>query len=201
MTTIDTIIEYEWDMFTNATNAGGRASCQDDRPTFLIMRRAQHEIWAADTLDSYLRDLEAARAAGVNLVAIKYARMMKITFPDEYDQLKDQLPPLSAEVERLAAAISAVHTDWALEAHARYPKLAQMGRPLNSEQAHGSRWAAIDNYLHSELLTYSEATLRLCLRDTEQAKAEGRNLAMQILENTARLYGYSSLDEVEARLR
>ena len=43
--------------------------------------------------------------------------------------------------------------------------------------------------------------LRLCLRDTEQAKAEGRNLAMQILENTARLYGYSSLDEVEARLR
>ena len=100
--TIDTIIEYEWDMFTNATNAGGRASCQDDRPTFVIMRRAQHEVWAPDTLESYLEDLKAARADGVNLVAIKYARMMEVTFPEEYEQLKSKLPPLSETVQTLA---------------------------------------------------------------------------------------------------
>lgn len=199
--TIDTIIEYEWDMFTNATNAGGRASCQDDRPTFVIMRRAQHEVWAPDTLESYLEDLKAARADGVNLVAIKYARMMEVTFPEEYEQLKDKLPPLSETVQTLAADISRIHTDWALEAHTRYPRLAAMGRPLNSDEANGSRWAAIDNYLHSELLTYSERTLRLCLRDTEKAKAEGANLALRILENTACLYGYPSLDAIEAALR
>jgi len=40
------ILELEWDMFTNVTNVGGRASCQDDRKTFIIMRKAQAHIWS-----------------------------------------------------------------------------------------------------------------------------------------------------------
>ena len=34
------IIKLEWSMFTSAQNNGGRASCQDDWPTFEIMRRS-----------------------------------------------------------------------------------------------------------------------------------------------------------------
>jgi len=54
------ILELEWDMFTNVTNVGGRASCQDDRKTFIIMRKAQAHIWSMNTLISYLYDLEDA---------------------------------------------------------------------------------------------------------------------------------------------
>jgi hypothetical protein len=74
-----------------------------------------------------------------------------------------------------------------------------MGRPL--PYAEGGRWAAIDNYLYSELLTYSEQTLALCLRDTKAAEARGENLSIKIVENTAHLYGYPDLDSLEASLR
>ncbi|MGA1870913.1 MAG: DUF4125 family protein [bacterium] len=55
------ILELEWDIFTNITNVGGRASCQDDKPTFMIMRKAQASIWGMNALISYLNDLKDAR--------------------------------------------------------------------------------------------------------------------------------------------
>ena len=196
---IDAIIKLEWSMFTTAQNAGGRASCQDDWETFEIMRRSQHLVWAMDTLESYRADLEAARAVGMNLVAFKYAYMMRITFPEEYEAIKDRLPPVSPAKEELVEAICAVHGRWAAEKAEKYPLLSRMGRPLTS--AEGGRWAAIDNYLYSELLTYSEQTLALCLRDTQAAEARGENLSIKIVENTAHLYGYPDLDSLEASLR
>ena len=196
---IDEIIKLEWGMFTTAQNNGGRASCQDDWETFEIMRRSQHAVWAMDTLESYRADLEAARTLGWNLVAFKYAYMMRVTFPEEYEAIKDRLPPVSPEKKDLVEAICAVHAVWSAEKAEKYPLVSGQGRPLTSAQ--GGRWAAIDNYLYSELLTYSEQTLALCLRDTEAAKARGENLSIKIVENTAHLYGYPSLDDLEARMR
>ncbi len=42
---IEKIINIEWDMFQNVHNIGGRASCQDDRRTFYIMRGSQFFCW------------------------------------------------------------------------------------------------------------------------------------------------------------
>lgn len=192
---IDEIILLEWEMFTTAQNNGGRASCQDDAPTFKIMRRSQHLIWHMDTLESYLRDLKEAKARGRNIVAFKYAYMMRVTFPEEYERIKDLLPPISPEKKALADEISAFHADWAREKAEKFPLVSGMGRPLTSSE--GGRWAAIDNYLYSELLTYSEPTLALCLRDTKAAFDHGENLSIKIVENTARLYGYSDLASLE----
>ena len=39
------IIEKEWLMFQKVQDVNGRASCQDDWTTFLIMRISQFEGW------------------------------------------------------------------------------------------------------------------------------------------------------------
>ena len=195
---IDEIIKLEWSMFTKTHNNGGRASCQDDWQTFEIMRRSQHMIWAMDTLDSYRKDLQTAKELGANLVTFKYAYMMRVTFPDEYEKLKDSLPAVSPEKKELVEEICAYHAKWSAEKAKKYPLISSMGRPLT---ANGGQWAAIDNYLYSELLTYSEPTLALCLRDTKAAESRGENLSIKIVENTAKMYGYKDLDSLEASLK
>ncbi len=198
---VEAIVKREWKMFGETQNRGGRASCQDDWPTFNIMRSSQHAVWKTDTLEAYLNDLDAALACGDNLVTLKYAYMMRVTFPDEYEQIKDCLPAVSDEKRRLVDEISRIFAEWTAESSKKYPLLASMGRPINSAEAGGGHWAAIDNYLYSELLTYSENTLSLCLRDALAAKERGESLSVEILRNTARLYGYPGLDELEASLR
>jgi hypothetical protein len=195
----DKIIELEWEMFTNTNNAGGRASCQDDKQTFMVMRKAQANIWSKETLSGYLQDLEDASRKQMNLMTIKYARMMKLTFPDEYNAIKEKLPQVSAHSLELADEIMKYHSKWSKEAADKYPKLCSLGRPVTSS-GKNSQYAAIDNYLHSELLTYSEATLELCLKDTLKAASAGVNLSLEILKNTAESYGFNSLDAIESAL-
>lgn len=194
---IERIVELEWEMFTSVNNAGGRASCQDDKKTFLIMRRSQSDIWSTDTLKSYLIDIEDATGKKINLMAIKYAHMMEITFPDEYEAIKKDLPQVSAVVRRIAGRIMEYHSAWALEASEKYPKLFSLTRPVNATDTRAGHTASIDNYLKSELLTYSEATLELCLKDTLKAADEGVNLSLEILKNTAESYGFKSLEAIE----
>lgn len=197
---INSIIDLEWEMFTNAASAEGRTACQDDKTTFIIMREAQAAIWTDDTLGSYLYDLEIAAQNKINLMTIKYAHMMKITFPEEYENIKDKLPPVSPKAQELVQEIMKYHSKWAKEASAKYPRLFSLGRPVTSTDSDGSNWAAIDNYLHSELLTYSEATLEHCLEDTIKAESEGKNLSLEILKNTAKSYKFDSLDAIEEAL-
>ncbi len=194
------ILELEWDMFINVTNVGGRAPCQDDRKTFIIMRKAQADIWSTNTLISYLCDLEDAAQKEINLMAIKYAHMMKITFPEEYEEIKNELSPVSPQAQELAREIVKYHSKWAIEASVKYPRLFSLGRPVNVADNSRRRYASIDNYLHSELLTYSETTLDLCLKDTLKAESEGKNLPLEILKNTAESCGFESPDAIEKAL-
>ncbi len=71
MTTLDRIVALEWNMFQRVQNEGGRASCQDDYPTFRLMRESQFSVWPEPVLASYLKDLETAVAAGRKLVTEK----------------------------------------------------------------------------------------------------------------------------------
>ena len=75
--TIARIIEIEWDMFQHVNNIGGRASCQDNKRTFVIMRQSQFENWTDELLHAYLVYIVKAEAEGRNLIAEKYGRMMK----------------------------------------------------------------------------------------------------------------------------
>ncbi|MGD9159243.1 MAG: DUF4125 family protein [Desulfobacteraceae bacterium] len=197
---IKKILALEWDMFTSVKNVNGRASCQDDKKTFLIMRKAQADVWSTDTLTSYLDDLESANRESINFMSIKYARMMEVTFPDEYENIKDRLPPISESVHSLVSEITKYHLDWSIEASKKYPKLFSLGRPVATAGTQAQHTISIENYLRSELLTYSEKTLKLCLKDTKEAFDNIRNLSVEILGNTAKSYGYDSLEEIEKSL-
>ena len=79
--TIDAIVELEWRMFDTTQNEGGRAPCQEDRRTFEIMRRSHLLAWSEQLASGWLGDLAAAEAAGRNLMAEKYAYMMRYNRP------------------------------------------------------------------------------------------------------------------------
>ena len=59
---IDEVIEREWEQFQYVQNEGGRASCQDDHETFVIMRKSQFMNWTQELLESYRQDLIEAEA-------------------------------------------------------------------------------------------------------------------------------------------
>ena len=57
-----------------------------------------------------------------------------------------------------------------------------------------------ETYLRGELGTYSEKMLMLYGRFVAQLAKEGKNLAKMTMENTAKLYGYESLELAEKSL-
>ena len=195
--TVTKILEIEWEMFDATQNEGGRASCQENKGQFLIMRRSQFSGWDAATLESYLRDLETAKSQGRNLMVEKYGYMMERTAPLQFSQIKDRLPTISEEKRALADTLVEQTVQWAEEFHAKYPKVASHGRPVH-KSADNLWTTSIETYNLGEMLTHGEETLRLLGQCYAKAKAEERNLYTEILRETARLSGFNSLEEAEA---
>lgn len=196
---IQTLLDWEWAMFQQAQNRGGRAACQDDRQTFDIMRSSQLLAWSEAVRESYRRDLLAARAAGRNLMWEKYGQMMARTHPAEYEVLRQELPPLSPEKQRLIAPICAAHVAWLETLAQRFPRLCGRGRPIRQSQD-SPQATSFETYLWGELTTYSQETLRLYEGDVARLLAAGENLHETVLVNTAKQYGFLSLEAAEQAL-
>lgn len=189
------IVLTEWDMFQQVKGIDGRADCQDDFETFVIMRSSQFDSWEENVLASYLFDLEEAKAAERNLIMEKYAYMMAETDPAYFNQIKHLLPPVSEEVLFLAERITNYYLKWEQEVEARYPRVRMQGRPAEDL---GTGPVSIHNYLRSELMTYSQKTLMLLLASIE-AKPE-LNRYKDSLNRMAKAYGYRNLDDAEYEL-
>lgn len=190
------IIENEWDMFQKVHNIGGRASCQDEYMTFVVMRASQFASWPEEAVFSYLTDLEDAKSAGRNLVMEKYAHMMAVTDPAYYDQIKGLLPPVSDEVKLLAEAVTRQYMVWEKEMEINYPNVRKHGRAATDVTADGA--ASFENYLRCELMTYSARTLALLMKHITENPEE--NMYLKSMQIMARCYGYASLEEAEAAL-
>ena len=77
-----------------------------------------------------------------------------------------------------------------------YPILALGGRPLHaSEERDG--WASIETYQKSELLTYSEPTLKALLANIEALEASGRDFVYMVQENTVLDQGFPTMAAAE----
>ncbi len=124
MKLIQRLIEREWTLFDKVHNIGGRASCQDDRKTFFIMRGSQFLSWNVPLLESYENDLRAAQAEGRNLLAEKYGYMMMWTSPKEFKEVRDLLPQVTDEKKGRVLRIAAIHMDWQKEIAKKYPALS-----------------------------------------------------------------------------
>ena len=197
---VDKVVDLEWKQFDKVQNEGGRASCQDDFETFSIMRKSQYLTWNEELLQSYYNDLLSAEAKGWNLITEKYARMMQSTAPKQYETLKNSLPVRSDERIAVAEAIIKIQVSWMEEFSKQYPKMANNARSIHTyeDTAYNTSY---ETYLRGELGTYSEETFILYGRFIEGLVREGKNLAYETMKNTARLYGYESLEAAEAKVK
>lgn len=195
---ISLIIDKEWTLFDKVEGIDGRASCQDDKPTFYIMRGAQFAAWDTPTLESYYIDLCQAEMAGRNLLSEKYAYMMEFTMPEAYEKLKHLLPVPDAEKQALLADILAVLMRQTEAFMREYPKFLRISRPVYTEQ--DGLDTSIETYELGEMKTYSTVTLSLYYKHICEMEAQGQRIVYQIMENTAKAYGYESLEHVERTL-
>ena len=199
LSSIDEILDLEWEMFQAVRNIGGPASCQNDRQQFFVMRCAQFSVWSSASAAAYLEDLRQAKAEGSNPLTLKYAYMMESTNPQEFAQLRDQLPPVTPEKRVLVEQLTAQTLLWC-EAFARqYPKIAAHGRPIRSS-ADKPYSTSVESYARGEFSSYSLQTLQLLSEHYTQMATMGRNLHTEVVSCEMSLLHMGSLDEVETRL-
>lgn len=193
---IDKVIAEEWSQFDKVQNIGGRADCQDDYETFRIMRKSQYMIWSQEMLESFYNDLVSAKDSGWNLITEKYARMMQSTNPLEYARLEKDLPVINEDRIRIQEEIIKIQVAWMEDFAKLYPKLAGNMRTIHTS-SDTSFNTSYETYLRGELCTYSEKTMLLYASFIIGLLKAGRNLAIEIMGNTAKLYGFDSLKEAE----
>ena len=199
MNDIDKIIELEWQQFDKVQNEGGRASCQNNYPTFLIMRKSQYLTWNEELLKSFYNDLVEAENKGWNLITEKYARMMKSTSPAQYAEFEKDLPILNEQREAIQEEIIKIQVHWMEEFAKHYPKMAGNARCIHTYEDTIDR-TSYETYLRGEMSTYSDHTFMLYGQFIVNLVTEDKNLAYEIMQNTAHLYGYKTLEDAENHL-
>lgn len=190
------IAKDEFAAFDKVSNEGGRASCQDDWPTFNIMRRSQYLTWNKTMLLQYLYDFEREMSLGHNLITEKYGRMMESTAPERYEEIKDNFPPLSDEKKSIIDRIAGIQVAWMEEFADKFPTMAGRARTIHTydDTPYDTSY---ETYLRGEISTYSDKMLELYARFIVSLSNEGKNLAYETMLNSARLYGFESLEKAE----
>lgn len=196
---VDLIAKTEFEAFDKVKNEGGRASCQNDWPTFSIMRKSQYLTWNRTMLIQYLYDFNREFAIGHNLITEKYGRMMESTAPEKYEEIKDNFPVISEEKKAIIEQIVAVQMNMVEEFAKDYPKSVSNARTLHTYEDNPGD-TSYETYLRGEISTYSDKMLQLYAQYVIGMATEHKNIARMTIENTAMLYGYKDLDEFESRM-
>lgn len=190
------IAKLEFEAFDKVQNVGGRASCQNDWATFSIMRKSQYLTWTHTMLLQYLYDFDREFRKGHNLITEKYGRMMESTAPEEYEQIKAHFPVLSEEKKVIIEQIVQVQVAWMEEFAAKYPHMADNARSVRTGEDNLYN-TSYETYLRGEISTYSDKMLELYGRYVVEHARGQQNLAFEIMEINAKLYGYADLDAAE----
>lgn len=196
---VSKILKLEWEAFDKVENEGGRASCQNDFMTFKIMRQSQYMEWNEELLESFIYDFEEANKRGWNLITEKYGRMEISTAPKEYEKLKAFLPRHSESQDKIIEQIVAIQVGMMEEVANKFPKFAGGARTIHTSEDTEFN-TSYETYLRGELGTYSEQTLGLYGRFIADIAKAGDNLAYRIMNNTAKLYGYKSIEDCESKM-
>lgn len=193
------IAQMEWELFQNVQNTGGRASCQNDPDTFFKMRMSQWMVYSKETLESYMEDLRSSIEQGRNLIFEKYGFMMETTYPEEFEGIKEHLPKVSPETEKMIDEMADIHVKWDKEVYEKYPHIRENGRVFRSSEDSVQNGSSSESYLKGEYKTYSRETVELIYKQVKQAVDAGENLLEKIIENEVRFYGYQSLEDAEKK--
>lgn len=196
---VDELVKLEWQAFDQVENIGGRAGCQDDWGTFSIMRKSQYFTWTEPMLKSYIHDFHVANDRGWNLITEKYGRMMESNDPVGYLAIREKLPVIPPEKREIIEEIVKIQVAWMEDFARRFPKAAGNARSIHTSEDTLYN-TSYETYLRGELGTYSDNTLDLYGRFIADLCLKEQNLAELTMRNTAFLYGYSSLEDLEAKL-
>ena len=195
---VEEIARLEFEAFDKVKNEGGRASCQNDWPTFSIMRKSQYLTWNRTMLTQYLFDFYREYHLGHNLIEEKYGRMMESTAPERYEEIKDHFPKLTEAKKAIIEQVCSMQVGWMEEFAKEYPALADNARSIHTYEDNPFD-TSYETYLRGELSTYSDKMLELYGRYIVGYARSAANLAMDIMENNVRMYGYKSIEEAERR--
>ncbi|MGN0513466.1 MAG: DUF4125 family protein [Lachnospiraceae bacterium] len=193
---VDEIVRYEFEAFDKVKNEGGRASCQNDWPTFYVMRRSQYLTWTRTMLLQYIYDFDREYRNGHNLITEKYGRMMESTDPARYEEIKDNFPVISDEKKAVIEQIVAVYMSMMEKFAKEHPKVAGNARNLHTYEDEVFD-TSYETYLRGEISTYSDKMLQLYGKYLAFAASQNINIPEQTITNTAILYGYENLAEFE----
>jgi hypothetical protein len=144
----------------------------------------------------YLYDFNREYRRGHNLITEKYGRMMESTAPEEYDKIKDNFPELSPEKKAIIEQIVGIQMDMVESFAKLYPNTAGNARNLHTYEDNIID-TSYETYLRGEISTYSDKMLQLYGQYVLQCVGSNVNIAMKTIENTARLYGYDSIEAFE----
>ena len=188
------IAKAEFAAFDKVQNEGGRASCQNNWPTFKVMRMSQYLTWDEEMLLQYLADFQMNFSKGRNMIEEKYARMMESTAPEQYARFKENLSIIPKEKRIIIEEIIRLQVQWMEEFAAQYPGLAQNARLIHTSEDTPFD-TSYETYLRGELGTYSDKMIELYGRYIVAHAQNGVNVAQEIMWNTVQFYGYSSFEE------
>lgn len=196
---VEHLVSMEWKAFDTVENIGGRADCQDDYETFMVMRKSQYLCFPDEVLRSYCNDFKQSFENGWNLITEKYARMMEFTHPTEYNEIKNQLPLIRDDKRNLVDEIVAIQVSWMEQFAQKYQKIAANARPIRArkDSFYGTSY---ETYLRGELLTYGDNTLHQYHSFIKERLNRGENLSYLIMQQTAKLYGYENLEEMNSSI-
>lgn len=196
MELVNKIVAAEWAAFDKVENETGRASCQDDWDTFSKMRKSQYMTWTSEMIESFLDDMNEATARGWNLITEKYGRMEASTAPEEYAKIESALPKRDEKTRAIVEEIVKIQVGFMEDLAEDYPNVAKNARSIHTYEDNPYN-TSYETYLRGELLTYSEKTLALYGKYVVDYAQREKNLAKEIMNNTAILYGFKSIDELE----
>jgi len=124
---------------------------------------------------------------------------MKSTAPERYKELEGELPVRSSERVAIQEEIIKLQVEWMEDFADRYPKMAGNARSIHTREDNAYN-TSYETYLRGELGTYSEETLVRYGRFVVDIQKNGENLTYNIMNNTAKLYGYESVEDAESKL-
>ncbi|MCP4021492.1 MAG: DUF4125 family protein, partial [Desulfobacteraceae bacterium] len=154
--------------------------CQVQRESLKKIRGSIYELWSDGMLESYFKDLVAAKRNNRNLVFEKYARM------------ENRIPQINDS--HLISKIIDIEEKWQNELKIKYPAVYNHScRQINSA-ANGSNFKV---YLASELETYSDNTLDKYYCHVKQAFDNGENHSVESLRQLAKKSGIDNLEKLE----
>ena len=199
-TLVEMIARLEFEAFDKVQNEGGRASCQNNWPTFSIMRKSQYLTWNMEMLMQYYYDFKREYELGHNLITEKYGRMMESTDPERYAEISDNFPELTDEKKAVIEQIVGVQMQMVEAFGKEYPHVIGNARNLHTyeDEIYDTSY---ETYLRGEISTYSDKMLQLYGQFVVEKAMSGQNIARLTIENTAMLYGYETIDELEKDMK